>query len=402
MVSINSNSAALFAQRNLEVSSSMSEASIGRLSSGNRIISAKDDVASLAVGKVLSATVETLRTAQTSTSQAQSMLQIADGGLKNIGDILQRQKSLAVQANTGSLSDNERAFLNQEFQNLATEIDRIVSNTNFNGINLLDGTLSNNSSLQVAAPAAGASGFTDVGTVGDAVLDGTTFTIGGTADSTLIGSMSDASVDVTYTAANDVDIDLTFGGRTYSAEAYDIGSGGAVTLTNAETGSTIAINLTATVVGSQGDTDTVATNIEADIANIEVYQIRTTGSTEADGGLNAEKFQNTILTGMSNTDFTFTSNDFDTTNNKAPTIDGFQVTAETATTDGKIQVTINGSVFETAAGTFDSNSADVAGTITLTNQSDNNETFTINFDSLTGAGQVRVDNSDNASALENA
>ena len=73
-------------------------------------------MAGLSVGTILSTTISTLKTAQTSTSQAQSMLAIADGGLKNVGDILQRQKALAVQANTGSLSDNERGFLNQEFQ----------------------------------------------------------------------------------------------------------------------------------------------------------------------------------------------------------------------------------------------------------------------------------------------
>lgn len=404
MVSINSNSAALFAQRNLNLSSTESENSIARLSSGQSIIAAKDDVAGLSVGTILSTAISTLKTAQTSTSQAQSMLAIADGGLKNIGDILQRQKALAVQANTGSLSDNERGFLNQEFQNLTSEIDRIVTNTNLNGVNLIDGTLSNNSNLQVSAPGNAGAGFTDVGAVGDRVLDGLTFTIGDTADSTLIGSMSNASVDVTFTGAGDVDIDLNFNGKTYSAEAYNIGAGGDVTLTNAETNSTIKINLKATVVGQQADTDNVATNIEADIANIEVYQTRTAGATEADGGLNAEKFQNTILNGMSNSHFTFVSNDFDTTNNKAPTVDGFKVTAETASTDGKIQVTINGSVFETEAGAFDGNKDDLKakGKVTLTNQSDNNEKLEIDFNNLKGDNQVRIDTSDNASALEDA
>lgn len=406
MVSINSNSAALFAQRNLNLSSTESENSIARLSSGQSIIAAKDDVAGLSVGTILSTAISTLKTAQTSTSQAQSMLAIADGGLKNIGDILQRQKALAVQANTGSLSDNERGFLNQEFQNLTSEIDRIVTNTNLNGVNLIDGTLSNNSNLQVSAPGDAGVGFTDVGAVGDRVLDGATFTIGGTADSTLIGSMSNASVDVTFTVGNTVNIDLNFNGKTYSKDGINTKPGGGVAfdveLINAETGSKITIKLEETDIGNQGAANILATNIESDISTIEIYQTRETGATEADGGLNAEKFQNTILTGMSNSDFTFVSNDFDTTNNKAPTVDGFKVTAETASTDGKIQVTINGSVFETAAGTFDTNAADVDGEIVLTNQSDNNEKLTIDFNSLAAANQVRIDTSDNASALEDA
>lgn len=408
MVSINSNSAALFAQRNLNLSSTESQNSIARLSSGQSIIAAKDDVAGLSVGTILSTAISTLKTAQTSTSQAQSMLAIADGGLKNIGDILQRQKALAVQANTGSLSDNERGFLNQEFQNLTSEIDRIVTNTNLNGVNLIDGTLSNNSNLQVSAPGNAGAGFTDVGAVGDRVLDGDTFTIGDTADSTLIGSMSNASVDVTFTVGNTVNIDLNFNGKTYSKDGINTnpGAGAAfdVELTNAETGSKITIKLKETDIGNQGAANILATNIESDISTIEVYQTRETGATEADGGLNAEKFQNTILNGMSNSDFTFTSNDFDTTNNKAPTVDGFKVTAETASTDGKIQVTINGSVFETEAGAFDLNKDDLKakGEVTLTNQSDNNEKLTIDFDNLEGDNQVRIDTSDNASALEDA
>ena len=108
MVGIISNSAALFAQKNLESASVQSESSIARLSSGNAIIRASDDVSGLAIGTTLATTVSTLRTVLTSTSQAGSLLSIADGGLQNVSDILARQKALATQDNTGTLSDNER------------------------------------------------------------------------------------------------------------------------------------------------------------------------------------------------------------------------------------------------------------------------------------------------------
>ncbi len=150
MVGIISNSAALFAQRNLGVAAADSESSIAKLSSGNRIIRASDDVAGLAVGTSLATTVSTLKTVLGTTNQASSLLQIADGGLKNIADILARQKSLAVSANSGSLSDTERAFLQQEFAALSTEIDRIVDSTEFNGIKLLDGSVSGNANLTTA------------------------------------------------------------------------------------------------------------------------------------------------------------------------------------------------------------------------------------------------------------
>ncbi len=140
--SINTNVSAYYAQQNLRSAGVKAEVTIARLSSGNRIVRASDDVAALSIGTILKSNISTLKTALTNTQQANSLLQVADGGLKNIGDILQRQKSLAVQANSGTLSGSERSFLNQEFQNLKDEIDRLVANTKFNAVTLLDGSLS--------------------------------------------------------------------------------------------------------------------------------------------------------------------------------------------------------------------------------------------------------------------
>lgn len=140
--SITTNIAAFFAQRNLSAAGDASQSSIARLSSGQRIVRASDDVAALSIGTILRTNVNTLRTALSNANQASTVLQIADGGLANITEILQRQKALATQATSGSLSDAERGFLNQEFQALATEIDRLVDNTKFNSVVLLNGSLS--------------------------------------------------------------------------------------------------------------------------------------------------------------------------------------------------------------------------------------------------------------------
>lgn len=139
--SINTNIAAYSAQSNIGRASSSASSSIARLSSGNRIVRASDDVAALSAGTSLRTNVTTLRVALINSSQGSSLLQVADGALNQLTDILQRQKSIAVQAGSGSLTSAERGFLNQEFQNLTNEIDRIVQNTNFNGVNLLDGSL---------------------------------------------------------------------------------------------------------------------------------------------------------------------------------------------------------------------------------------------------------------------
>ncbi|MCC9624134.1 flagellin [Thalassospira sp. MA62] len=136
-LNIISNYAANVAHRNLSASDTMATRSLSKLSSGTRVVSARDDAASMAIGARLNATTEALKTATVNVNQANSMLQIADGGMATIDDILVRMKTLAVQASSGNLSDTERGFLNDEFVQLREEIDRIASSTNFNGIQLL-------------------------------------------------------------------------------------------------------------------------------------------------------------------------------------------------------------------------------------------------------------------------
>ncbi|MDF2965086.1 MAG: hypothetical protein K0Q51_474 [Rickettsiaceae bacterium] len=136
-----SNNSSVAAQFNLQNSTSKLQASIARLSSGNRITKAGDDVASLAVGTQFRAFVNILKAGFKNAAQATSMLGVADGALQAIGEILQRQSSLASQAKSGSLDQNARAYLNQEFQGLKDEVDRIAENTNFNSIKMINGNL---------------------------------------------------------------------------------------------------------------------------------------------------------------------------------------------------------------------------------------------------------------------
>jgi flagellin len=145
--SINTNIAAYSAQRNIGNASDSANTSIARLSSGNKIAKASDDVAALATGTSLRTSVTTLRQAMLNTAQGSSLLQIADGALGQVVDILQRQKAIAVQAGSGSLSNTDRAFLNQEFQALAEEINRIAGSTKFSSVTLLDGTLSGSKAI---------------------------------------------------------------------------------------------------------------------------------------------------------------------------------------------------------------------------------------------------------------
>jgi flagellin len=136
-LNIISNYAANVAHRNLSASDEMATRSLSKLSSGTRVVSARDDAASMAIGARLNATTQALKTATVNVGQANAMLQIADGGMATIDDILVRMKTLAVQSSSGNLSDTERGFLNDEFTELRDEVDRIASSTNFNGIQLL-------------------------------------------------------------------------------------------------------------------------------------------------------------------------------------------------------------------------------------------------------------------------
>ncbi|MFH1805534.1 MAG: flagellin [Pseudomonadota bacterium] len=138
-LNIISNYAANVAHRNLLASDEMATRSLAKLSSGTRVVSARDDAASMAIGARLNSEVQSLKTATVNVGQAGSMLQIADGGLATIDNILVRMKTLAVQAASGNLSGTERGFLDDEFQSLKDEMDRVSSSTKFNGIQLLSG-----------------------------------------------------------------------------------------------------------------------------------------------------------------------------------------------------------------------------------------------------------------------
>ena len=137
-----SNFAANVAMRNLAISDNAATTSLSKLSSGSRVVSAKDDAASLAVGSRLEAERTGLQQALVNAGQAISMLQIADGAMSYVNDVMVRMKSLAVQAGSGSLSGTERAMLDTEYQALLSEVDRIASDTEFAGTLLVDGAIS--------------------------------------------------------------------------------------------------------------------------------------------------------------------------------------------------------------------------------------------------------------------
>ncbi len=128
------------AQRNLRANSTALALSLAKLSAGRRVLSARDDAAALAIGARLGAEATGLKQAQINAGQGSAMLQVADGGMARINDIVTRMKTLAVQAGSDNVSAGGRMAINAEFQALASEVDRISADTEFAGTNLLDGS----------------------------------------------------------------------------------------------------------------------------------------------------------------------------------------------------------------------------------------------------------------------
>ncbi|MGI6268412.1 MAG: flagellin protein, partial [Acutalibacteraceae bacterium] len=139
---IQHNISALNAHRQLSNNTSALSKNLEKLSSGYRINRAGDDAAGLAISEKMRAQIRGLDQATANANDAISLVQTAEGGLQETHSILQRMRELAVQSANGTYQDTvDREALNKEMTALKSEIDRISTSTNFNGINLLDGSL---------------------------------------------------------------------------------------------------------------------------------------------------------------------------------------------------------------------------------------------------------------------
>jgi flagellin len=139
---INTNIASLTAQRNLNSSQSSLATSLQRLSSGLRINSAKDDAAGLAISERFTTQIRGLNQAIRNANDGVSFAQTAEGALSTASDALQRIRELAVQSINDTNSSSDRQALNNEVNQLIAEVNRIANSTQFNGQNILDGSLS--------------------------------------------------------------------------------------------------------------------------------------------------------------------------------------------------------------------------------------------------------------------
>jgi len=192
---INTNVMSLVAQQNLSSSQNSLSTSMARLSSGMRINSAKDDAAGLGISQRMTAQINGLDQAARNANDGISLTQTAEGALQQVTTNLQRIRELAVQSANGSNSSVDRSSLNAEAQQLMAENNRIAQQQQYNGVNLLDGSFSNQS-FQVGANA------------------GQVITIGAiaNANSSALGTYTSASVTgaaaTTFTAVTAGDLQI--------------------------------------------------------------------------------------------------------------------------------------------------------------------------------------------------
>jgi flagellin len=139
---IQTNYAAMAAQKNLGASQKQLAGSFQKLSSGFRVNSAADDAAGLAVSESMKSQIRSYTVAERNAGDAISMAQTAEGSLGEVHDILGRMRELAVQSSNGSLTDTDRGYLNTEFGSLQSEITRIQGSAKFNGVSLVNATVS--------------------------------------------------------------------------------------------------------------------------------------------------------------------------------------------------------------------------------------------------------------------
>lgn len=137
---IATNVQALNAQKNLYGLSNEISTTMARLSSGSRINRSGDDAAGLAISENLKAQIRGFKQANRNANDGISLVQVAEGGLNEISNMLVRLRELAIQTSSDTIGDRERALVNIEYQQLKEEIERVAQTTQFNGASLLNGT----------------------------------------------------------------------------------------------------------------------------------------------------------------------------------------------------------------------------------------------------------------------
>ena len=214
---ISTNVPSLNAQRNLDGSQNDLNTSLQRLSSGLRINSARDDAAGLAISERFTAQIRGLNQAVRNANDGISLAQTAEGDLQQVTNNLQRIRELAVQSANATNSATDRQAIQAEVDQLSAEVNRIAEQSNFNGVNLLDGTFTSQV-FQVGANAGQTITVDDIVDARSSSLGRNALTLAGTAlDTEAATNAVGAETDLTITTADGGAWEgVTVGGRGFA------------------------------------------------------------------------------------------------------------------------------------------------------------------------------------------
>jgi flagellin len=313
MLGINSNINSLVAQQNLTGSGSALSQAITRLSSGKRINSAADDAAGLAISNIMQTQINGLNQGVSNSNDGVSLVQTASSGLSSLTSSLQRIRQLATQAANGSMTADDRAALQQEVNQQVSEINRVASQTTYNGMNVLNGslgtvsfqvganvgqTISLNLTQNMSAASIGSgvpqAGQT-LGTFSGLSLSSAGATVAASAATvTSVNVVSDGSGGFTFTDQNNQALSQTAVGALFTATGNSTATGGGFQ------GSGTAVTLTAATVitdaGSAGSAAATAMaaqvnsyNVPTDVANVDI-------STASGASMAMESIDNALTT----------------------------------------------------------------------------------------------------------
>ena len=199
---INTNVSALLAQQARTKNAREMSAAMQQLSTGSRINSAKDDAAGQAIGQTMTAQVRGLNQAIRNVNDGVNFLQTADGALSEQANMLQRMRELAVQSSSGTYSDTQRGYLNTEFVALQSQIDKIGSETTWNGYTLLTGTTGGSTTGTFSFQTGQASGQTIDVAIGSMTVSGLGVTATNTIGTAVTAALTIAKIDTAIGTLN--------------------------------------------------------------------------------------------------------------------------------------------------------------------------------------------------------
>ncbi|HHT0593148.1 TPA: flagellin [Legionella anisa] len=383
---INTNVPSLIAQRNLSKSSNAMATAIQRLSSGLKINSAKDDAAGLAIATNMTSQIRGMDQAVKNANDGISLAQVAEGAMQESTNLLQRMRELALQSANGTYSQSNRQALQNEVNNLLSEMDHIAMSTQFNGQSILNGSYTN-ASLQIGSNAGETLSFSinsiASSTIGSiAFQQGATVSANAAADITLaLGTNPAVSVS---SSANYVGTANGQDSSSAYAKAAAINAAGVPGLT--VTASTSGTETVGAIGGTAADTYNLTINGVAIFTNQDVATALT--NTDLMDAINAVSSQTGVVAALNGGDMTLTAADG---RNIAITESGTGFTAGTdglTVTGGPFAATLRGQLTVSAAQTISVGGtiADVglSGTISL----DTNGVNSIDITTQDGAEQA--------------